>query len=169
MDHSHHCESTDHSHGRQSAGDEVLKPRSPDWPFLDLEGRVVSFLPMTPPKGPNRPLVSSGTTPRSRVSESGDWLIRGNDRPEPLLLRRGFHRGERDARALGVAIRRVVTCSEDGRVAQSALLLSVLLGCWIRQSASLCVVDLWNEHHCCLPSLHFLACSLFAFSWRGTC
>ena len=41
-DHDRHCWSTDH--GCQTAGDMASKSPSPDWPFLDSEGRADSFL-----------------------------------------------------------------------------------------------------------------------------
>ena len=79
------------------------------WPFLDHEGRVASlFL---------GDVVKSSE--ESAGVERGKWFIRGTERPDALFIRwRGlgrciyhFHRGERDARALGVATRGRVTCN----------------------------------------------------------
>ena len=49
----------DHEH--QAAGDAVSRLRSPDWPFLDHEGRAISFSLMAPPKTSNGPLVPVST------------------------------------------------------------------------------------------------------------
>ena len=52
------------------------------------------------------------------MPERGDWLIRGVESQETLLLRRCFPRGKQDARALEISTRRVVTYTEDSRVAR---------------------------------------------------
>ena len=80
-----------------------------------MKAALPGFSLVTPPKAPNSPLVSVGTSPEVKQSY---WFICGAERPETLFLHWLFHCGERDARALGVATQRVVTCTEDGRVAQ---------------------------------------------------
>ena len=61
------------------------------------------------------------------MSERGNKLIRGAERPETLLFFRRFHSSERDARALGVTTLRAVMCAENGKVARVSGSISALV------------------------------------------
>ena len=105
------------------------RSRSPS-PRTGPSSTVKAALPVsslvTPPKAPNSPLMPVDTSPKAECpNEATDSSVVPNGQPPPSVgASTAVIRGKRNARALGVASRRVVTCAEDGRVARMSDVIS---------------------------------------------